>query len=79
MTPGARPRGGARQFVAPDITSCFCEGPAEARATRRRLIGRAGDTNSLVLPAHRGGPGGAEVVRDGDTFALAAWAPCARI
>ncbi|MFB6712048.1 MULTISPECIES: MBL fold metallo-hydrolase [unclassified Streptomyces] len=67
------------QFVAPDTNSCFCEDPAEARATRRRLLGRASDTNSLVLPAHLGGSGGAEVVRDGDTFAIAAWAPFARI
>ncbi|MFB7631632.1 MBL fold metallo-hydrolase [Streptomyces sp. NPDC056149] len=67
------------QFVAPDTNSCFCEDPAAARATRRRLLGRASDTNSLVLPAHLGGHGGAEVVRDGDTFAIKAWAPFARI
>lgn len=63
------------QFVSPDTNSCFCEDPAEARATRRRLLGRASDTNALVLPAHLGASGGAEVVRDGDAFAIAAWAP----
>ncbi|MEU9609016.1 MBL fold metallo-hydrolase [Streptomyces sp. NPDC048057] len=67
------------QFVSPDTNSCFCEDPAEARATRRRLLGRASDTNALVLPAHLGGAGGAEVVRDGDGFAIEAWAPFDRI
>ncbi|MFK0177156.1 MBL fold metallo-hydrolase [Streptomyces xanthochromogenes] len=67
------------QSVAPDVNSCFCENPAETIATRRRLLGRASETNSLVLPAHWGGPGGAEVVRSGDTFDIAAWAPFARL
>ncbi|TDC24024.1 MBL fold metallo-hydrolase [Streptomyces sp. 8K308] len=67
------------QFVVPDANSCFCEDPAEARATRRRLLGRASDTSALVLPAHLGGHGGAEVTREGDTFAIRAWAPFARL
>ncbi|MFB7741837.1 MBL fold metallo-hydrolase [Streptomyces sp. NPDC056132] len=67
------------QAVAPDVNSCFCEDPAETRATRRRLLGRADDTNSLVFPAHWGGSGGAEVTRNGDTFDIAAWAPFARL
>jgi glyoxylase-like metal-dependent hydrolase (beta-lactamase superfamily II) len=67
------------QFVEPDTNSCFCEDLAGARATRRRLLGRAADTNALVFPAHLGGHGGAEVARDGDTFAIKAWAPFARV
>lgn len=67
------------QFAEPDVNSCFCEDPAEARATRRRLLGQAGDTNTLVLPAHLGGHGGAEVVRDGDRFAIKEWAPFTRL
>ncbi|WP_411124147.1 MBL fold metallo-hydrolase [Streptomyces sp. x-19] len=67
------------QFVEPDTNSCFCEDPELARTTRRRLLGRAADTNALVLPAHLGGHGGAEVVRDGDRFALKNWAPLSRI
>ncbi len=67
------------QAVAPDVNSCFCEDPAETRATRRRLLGRADDTNSLVLPAHWGGSGGAEVKRNGGTFDIAAWAAFARL
>lgn len=67
------------QIVEPDTNSCFCEDPAQARVTRRRLLGRAADTNTLVLPAHLGGHGGAEVVRDGDRFAVKAWAPFSRV
>ncbi|UOZ02832.1 MBL fold metallo-hydrolase [Amycolatopsis sp. WQ 127309] len=69
----------ALQLVEPDTNSCFCEDPAQARATRRRLLGRAADTNALVLPAHLGGHGGAEVVRDGDRFAIKDWAPFAKL
>lgn len=67
------------QFVDPDLNSCFCEDPAGARATRRRLLGWAADTNALVLPAHFGGHGGAEIVRAGDRFAIKEWAPFARV
>ncbi|MBE1534840.1 MBL fold metallo-hydrolase [Actinomadura algeriensis] len=67
------------QFVEADVNSCFCEDPAEARATRRRLFGRADETGALVLPAHLGGHGAAEVARDGDGFAIKSWGPFARI
>jgi glyoxylase-like metal-dependent hydrolase (beta-lactamase superfamily II) len=62
------------QFVDPDVNSCFCEDPAAARATRRRLLGQASDENALVFPAHLGGAGAAEVVRDGDSFEIKKWA-----
>jgi glyoxylase-like metal-dependent hydrolase (beta-lactamase superfamily II) len=67
------------QIVEPDTNSCFCEDPTEARATRRRLLGWAADENALVFPAHLGGHGGAEVVRDGSRFAIKEWAPFARV
>ncbi|GAA1295782.1 MBL fold metallo-hydrolase [Saccharothrix xinjiangensis] len=67
------------QIVEPDTNTCFCEDPAEAAATRHRLLGRAGDTGALVVPAHLAGHGGAEVVRDGGKFAIKAWAPFARL
>jgi glyoxylase-like metal-dependent hydrolase (beta-lactamase superfamily II) len=67
------------QIVEPDTNSCFCEDPAEASATRRRLLGWAADTTALVFPAHLGGHGGAEVVRDGNRFAIKEWAPFARV
>jgi glyoxylase-like metal-dependent hydrolase (beta-lactamase superfamily II) len=67
------------QFVEPDTNSCFCEDPVLARATRRRVLGWAADTNTLVVPAHLGGHGAAEVVRDGERFAVKKWAPFARV
>lgn len=67
------------QFVEPDTNSCFCEDPAGARTTRRRILGQAADTNTLVFPAHLGGHGGAEVLRDGDRFAVKNWAPFERV
>ncbi|OKH99229.1 MBL fold metallo-hydrolase [Streptomyces sp. CB02923] len=63
------------QILEPDANSCFCEDPAGARATRRKVLGEAADTNSLVIPAHLGGHGAAEVVRDGSAFAIKGWAP----
>ncbi|MGV9799056.1 MBL fold metallo-hydrolase [Mycobacterium sp. NPDC003449] len=69
----------ALQFVEPDTNSCFCEDPGQARATRHRVLGEAADTNTLVFPAHLGGHGGAEVVRDGNRFAVKAWAPFERV
>ena len=62
------------QIIEPDANSCFCEDPAESRATRRKLLGWAADNNALVIPAHLGGHGAAEVVRDGDKFAIKGWA-----
>ncbi|MGV0743725.1 MBL fold metallo-hydrolase [Mycolicibacterium sp. XJ870] len=69
----------AMQFVEPDTNSCFCEDPIRARATRRRILGQAADTNTLVFPAHLGGHGGAEVARDGARFAIKEWAPFERV
>ncbi|GAB3125866.1 MBL fold metallo-hydrolase [Streptomyces calidiresistens] len=65
------------QILEPDANSCFCEDPAGARATRRKVLGWAADNNALVIPAHLGGHGAAEVVRDGSRFAIKGWAPFA--
>ncbi|MCR3750248.1 MBL fold metallo-hydrolase [Lentzea californiensis] len=62
------------QIFEPDANSCFCEDPAEARATRRRILGEAADTRTLVFPAHFPGGGAVEVARDADTFAIKDWA-----
>ena len=69
----------ALQIVEPETNSCFCEDPAESRATRHKLLGRAADDNALVFPAHLGGQGAVEVVRDGSKFAIKDWAGFARI
>ncbi|HUQ55567.1 MBL fold metallo-hydrolase [Lentzea sp.] len=63
------------QVLEPDANSCFCENPAEARATRRRILGEAADTGTLVFPAHFPGGGAVEVVHDGGTFGIKDWAP----
>jgi glyoxylase-like metal-dependent hydrolase (beta-lactamase superfamily II) len=63
------------QFLEPDVNSCFCENPAESRATRHRVLGQAADDKALVFPAHLGGQGAAEVQRDGSKFAIKQWAP----
>jgi glyoxylase-like metal-dependent hydrolase (beta-lactamase superfamily II) len=65
------------QFVEPDSNSCFCEDPSGARATRRKVLGWAADRGALVVPAHLGGQGAAEVVREGSGFAIKGWAPFA--
>ncbi|MFI6639555.1 MBL fold metallo-hydrolase [Streptomyces sp. NPDC050504] len=61
------------QVLRPDCNSCFCLAPAEAAATRRRVLGRAADERELVVPAHFGGTGIAEVRRAGAGFALGEW------
>jgi glyoxylase-like metal-dependent hydrolase (beta-lactamase superfamily II) len=63
------------QILKPDVNSCFCENPAQARATRRKVLGWAADNNALLIPAHLGGHGAAEVEREGSTFAIKGWAP----
>ncbi|GAA0450860.1 MBL fold metallo-hydrolase [Streptomyces olivaceiscleroticus] len=65
------------QILEPCANSCFCEDPAGARATRRKVLGWAADNNALVIPAHLGGHGAAEVAREGDKFAIKGWAPFA--
>jgi glyoxylase-like metal-dependent hydrolase (beta-lactamase superfamily II) len=67
------------QIVEPDANSCFCEDPAQARATRHKLLGEASDRNALVFPAHLGGHGAAEVSRNGSVFSIKKWAGFDRI
>jgi len=62
------------QFHDPDVNSCFCENPEQARATRRRVLAEAADTRTLVVPAHFPGHGATEISRDGDSFAVRGWA-----
>ncbi|WP_109031297.1 MBL fold metallo-hydrolase [Streptomyces rubrogriseus] len=63
------------QIVEPDANSCFCEDPAGARATRRKVLGWAADNNALLIPAHLGGHGATEIARNGNTFDIKGWAP----
>lgn len=66
------------QLAHPDHDSCFCLDPAQARATRRRLLGWAADEGALVVPAHFSGHSAFEAERRGDAFAVRRWAPIAR-
>ena len=69
----------ALQIVEPATNSCFCEDPAQSRATRHELLGRAAETSALVFPAHLGGQGAFEVERSGSKFAIKEWAGFSRI
>ncbi|WP_433662368.1 MBL fold metallo-hydrolase [Nocardia sp. CA-128927] len=62
------------QIVEPETNSCFCEDPAEARATRHKLLGHAAEDNALVFPAHFGGQGAVEIERSGSKFRIKDWA-----
>lgn len=62
------------QILHPEHNSCFCEDPAGAAATRHRVLARAADLRELVVPAHFGGHGAAEVRRDGTRFRIDGWA-----
>ncbi|MFJ4835947.1 MBL fold metallo-hydrolase [Streptomyces sp. NPDC088747] len=63
------------QVMRPDHNSCFCQDPAQARTTRRKLFGWAADANALVLPAHFSGHSALEVESKGGEFAIRNWAP----
>lgn len=67
------------QVIEVDHDSCFCEDPAGARATRRKLLGRAADEAALVLPAHFSGHGAFRVDRGGSGFAIRSWAAFDRL
>lgn len=82
--------GGDRALFAGDILhsplqlhhhghdSCFCEDPAQARATRRRLLDWAADTTALVLPAHFSGRSALEIERRAEAYAVKEWGPFSR-
>jgi glyoxylase-like metal-dependent hydrolase (beta-lactamase superfamily II) len=66
------------QLAHPEHDSCFCLDPAQARSSRRRLLGWAADNNALVLPAHFSGHSALEIERRGSAFAVKQWAPLPR-
>ncbi|MBT2231895.1 MBL fold metallo-hydrolase [Nonomuraea sp. NEAU-A123] len=82
--------GGDRAMFAGDIIhtplqlhhhghdSCFCENPAQARDTRRRLLDWAADTAALVLPAHFSGRSALEIERHAGAYAVKQWGPFSR-
>ncbi|WP_181957790.1 MBL fold metallo-hydrolase [Nonomuraea longispora] len=62
------------QILDPCLNSNACLKPAQAEASRRRILARAADERELLIPAHFGGAGALEVRRTGDAFALGPWA-----
>ncbi|WP_137991455.1 MBL fold metallo-hydrolase [Streptomyces vilmorinianum] len=56
------------QILAPTCNSCFCRDARAAASTRRRILERAAAERELIVPAHFGGAGFAEVRREGDGF-----------
>ncbi|MFD8973124.1 MULTISPECIES: MBL fold metallo-hydrolase [Streptomyces] len=62
------------QLLEPSCASCFCLDPGGAAVSRRRILERAADERELVVPAHFGGAGAAEVRREGEGFGLVRWA-----
>jgi glyoxylase-like metal-dependent hydrolase (beta-lactamase superfamily II) len=58
------------QLEMPDLTSNFCNNPALARDTRRRLLERCADTGALTATYHFPPPVFARVERKGGSFAL---------
>jgi glyoxylase-like metal-dependent hydrolase (beta-lactamase superfamily II) len=58
------------QIPHPECSSCFCLDPREAADSRRRVLERAADERELVIPAHFGGTGVAEVRREGGRLVL---------
>jgi glyoxylase-like metal-dependent hydrolase (beta-lactamase superfamily II) len=62
------------QLIEPHHEICVSEDRTGAACSRRRVLEQAAATNSLVVPAHFGGAGAAEVVRSGGTFSIKRWA-----
>jgi glyoxylase-like metal-dependent hydrolase (beta-lactamase superfamily II) len=58
------------QFAAPDLTSNFCVDPAQARATRRRLLDGCAGTDTIVASYHGPAPVFGTVVPEGAGYAL---------
>jgi glyoxylase-like metal-dependent hydrolase (beta-lactamase superfamily II) len=62
------------QVTDPLCNSTFCLDPAQAQATRRRVLARAADSHELVLPAHFAGHGAVRLTPSGPGFAITTWA-----
>ncbi|MEU4626310.1 MBL fold metallo-hydrolase [Actinoplanes sp. NPDC023801] len=57
------------QLRRPDISTALCIDPIQATATRRAVLDRYADTDTLLLPSHL--PIGGYLRRDGDGYRLA--------
>ncbi|WP_330275964.1 MBL fold metallo-hydrolase [Lentzea sp. NBC_00516] len=62
------------QLIEPDHDTCLSEDQVVASRTRHRVLEQAAATNSLVVPAHMGGAGAAEVARENGRYSIKRWA-----
>ncbi|MDP6353293.1 MAG: MBL fold metallo-hydrolase [Alphaproteobacteria bacterium] len=60
------------QLKRPDWSCMACEDKAQSAQTRRGLIERYADTDTLMAPAHFAAPSPCRFVRDGDAFGFEA-------
>jgi glyoxylase-like metal-dependent hydrolase (beta-lactamase superfamily II) len=58
------------QVYAPQLNSCFCELPEEARRTRRRILEYCAEASALLFPIHFGAPHVAAIARAGEAYSL---------
>ena len=58
----------AVQCLEPDWSSCFCYDAAASAATRRTMLDRLADTDTIVVPAHFPGPTAGRIVAAGDSY-----------
>jgi glyoxylase-like metal-dependent hydrolase (beta-lactamase superfamily II) len=56
------------QLLRPDWSSGFCEDKALSHSTRRAIIERYAETDTLIAPAHFASPTVGRIVRMGDCF-----------
>jgi glyoxylase-like metal-dependent hydrolase (beta-lactamase superfamily II) len=56
------------QVRYPDVNSNFCEDPAQAAATRHRVLSECADHGHLLLPAHLGKPHFGRISRADNAF-----------
>lgn len=58
----------ALQCAEPDLNSCFCIDPEQARRTRWEFLDQHADTSALILPAHFPTPTAGWIRREGRAF-----------
>lgn len=56
------------QLANPDLSSRFCLDPDQSRVTRKALLNRYADTNTLILPGHFPGPTAGHIVSHKSSF-----------
>ncbi len=60
----------AAQLAQPDLASRFCWDPVMSTATRKQMIDRYCETDTVLLTAHFPTPTAGRIVRNGDAFKL---------